>query len=73
MYRCESCDGGYSKHVSVDEYSILNSWSAELYIQTFEKKQKGKEKKRNLKFYGYSMERFYKKKIKKKNKNHHLH
>jgi hypothetical protein len=45
MYRCESCDGGYSKHVSVDEYSILNIWSAELYIQTFEKKNK-KEKKR---------------------------
>jgi len=44
MYRCESCDGGYSKHVSVDEYSILNIWSAELYIQTFEKKTKRKRK-----------------------------
>jgi hypothetical protein len=48
MYRCESCDGGYSKHVSVDEYSILNIWSAELYIQTFEKKTKRKRKEKKL-------------------------
>ena len=48
MYRC---DGGHSKHVSGDEYSILNIWSAELYIQTFEKnnKKERKRKGKNLK------------------------